>query len=303
LFYQNDEVYEKIILLEYIKMPQTIVLNKNNIDNTSTNNTLTYKFPNSVTFKNNSIAVNSLTMYYSWTNINSSPLTNNTFSYTWENATNTQTTYSITIPDGLYEVSDLNSYLQYKFIANGHYLVNSSSQNVYYAEFLINPTTYSVNIVTYPFPTSLPSGYTNPASVAFPASKFNPVITLPANFNNILGYTAGYATARNLGVGTTLTYSSSTTPQVQPNPVIFLTCSGISNKYATPSTILHSTTPTVALGQIIEDKPNEKSYAKLTDGTYNQLTFKFLGSDLTPITILDPAITLMLSIKENSENE
>jgi len=284
-------------------MPQTIVLNKNNISDTTTNNTLIYKFPNSVTFKNNSIAVNSLTMYYAWTNINSAPLTNNTFSYTWENAINTQTTNTVTIPNGLYEVSDINFYLQYVFIQNGHYLVDSNGDNVYYAEFILNPTSYSVNIVTYPFPTSLPSGYTNPASVPFPASTFNPVITLPANFNSILGFTAGFATARNLGVGTTLTNSSTTAPQVQPNPVIFLTCSGISNKYATPSSILHSTTPTVNLGEIIDDKPNEKSYTNLVDGTYNELTFKFLGSDLTPITILDPAITIMLSIKQNDDNE
>ena len=124
-----------------VYMPQTIVLNKNNISDTTTNNTLIYKFPISVQFKNNSIALEAMTMYYSWTNINSSPLGNNTFSYSWKVGF-TVTTYTVTIPDGLYEISDLNSYLQYKFIANGHYLVNSTSQNFYYAEFLVNATTY-----------------------------------------------------------------------------------------------------------------------------------------------------------------
>ena len=282
-------------------MPQTIVLNKNNISDTTTNNTLVYNFPNSVSFKNHSIAVQSITMYYSWTNINSSPLSNNTFSYTWENATNTQTTYTITIPDGLYEVSDINSYLQYKFIANGHYLEDSDGNYVYYAEFIVNPNTYAVNIITYPFPTSLPSGYSNPASVPFPASKFNPIITLPANFNSIVGYTSGYATARNLGVGTTLTYSSSTSPQVQPNPTLFLTCSMVSNKYAIPSSIIYGITPTVGLGEIIDDRVNTLSYTPISDGTYNQFTLKFLGTDLNGITILDPAMTILLSIKSNDE--
>jgi hypothetical protein len=276
-------------------MPSTIVLNKSNITDTTTNNTLVYKFPNSVQFKNCSISVDSVTMYYSWTNINSSPLGNNTFSYTWK-VGSTVTTYTVTIPDGLYEISDLNSYLQYKFIANGHYLVNSSSQNVYYGEFLVNATTYGVNIVTYAVPTSLPSGYTAPSGFAgYPSASYYPVITIPANFNSIVGYTAGYTTSSG-------TNSSTSTPQVQPNPTLFLTCSGISNKYTNPSTILYSITPKVALGEIIDDRPNEKSYSKLVDGTYNQLTIRILGSDYNPITILDPAMTIMLSIKENDDN-
>jgi hypothetical protein len=275
-------------------MPQTIVLNKNNISDLTTNNTLVYKFPNSVQFKNNSIALEALTMYYSWTNINSSPLSNNTFSYTWK-VGSTVSSYTITIPNGLYEISDINSYLQYVFIQNGHYLVNSSSQNVYYAEFLVNPTTYGVNIITYAVPTSLPSGYTAPSGFAgYPSASYYPVITIPANFNNIVGYTAGYTTSSG-------TNSSSSTPQVQPNPTLFLTCSGISNKYTNPSTVLYSITPTVALGEIIDDRPYEKSYAKLVDGTYNQITIKILGSDLNPITILDPAMTIMLSIRDDND--
>jgi hypothetical protein len=86
-----------------------------------------------------------------------------------------------------------------------------------------------------------------------------------------------------------------------PNPTLFLTCSGISNKYASPSTVLYSITPTVALGQVITERPNEKSYAKLVDGTYNQITIKILGTDLNPITILDPAMTIMLSIRDDND--
>lgn len=275
-------------------MPQTIILNKNNISDTTTNNTLVYKFPNSVQFKNNSIALESITLYYSYTNINSSPLGNNTFSYTWK-VSSTVTSYTVTIPDGLYEISDINSYLQYVFIQNGHYLVDSDDNYVYYAEFLVNATSYGVDIITYQVPTSLPSGYTAPSGFAgFPSAAYYPVITIPANFNSIVGYTAGFTTSSG-------TNSSTTTPQVQPNPTLFLTCSGISNKYANPSTVLYSITPTVALGEIITERPNEKSYAKLVDGTYNQITIKILGTDLNSITILDPAMTIMLSIRDNDD--
>ena len=48
-----------------------IVLNQNNLVPDGQNNKLVYKFPNSVLFKNNSIAVSSVSMYYSWFNISS----------------------------------------------------------------------------------------------------------------------------------------------------------------------------------------------------------------------------------------
>ena len=86
-------------------------------------------------------------------NINASPLANNTFTYTWIVGVTT-TVYTVTIPDGLYEIAQINSYLQFRFIQNGTYLINSAGQNVYYAEFLVEPTRYAVNVVTYPVPTS-----------------------------------------------------------------------------------------------------------------------------------------------------
>ena len=64
---------------------------------------------------------------------------------------------------------------------------------------------------------------------------------------------------------------------------------------------MYSITPTVGLGEVISERPNEKSYAKLVDGTYNQITVRILGSDLNPITILDSAMTIMLSIRDNND--
>ena len=89
-------------------MGKTIVINQDNIVD-SDNNILEYSFPNSVQFSNHEIAVAQVNMYYSWTNINSTPLINNTFQYQWT-VGSTTTTYDIVLPDGLYEISDINSY-------------------------------------------------------------------------------------------------------------------------------------------------------------------------------------------------
>ena len=87
----------------------TVVLNSNNIVAGTNNSTLLYNFPNSVKFTNHQVAVQSVNMYYSWQNINSTSLKNNTFTYTWVVA-GTTTTYTVTIPNGLYEITDINNY-------------------------------------------------------------------------------------------------------------------------------------------------------------------------------------------------
>jgi len=289
----------------------TIVLTQSNIVAGSNNSSLIYKFPNSVKFDNHQVAVQSVSMYYSWVNINQSPLGNNTFSYTWV-VGSTTTTYTITIPTGLYEISDLNNYLQFQFIMNGHYLINSTSQNVYYAEFLVNPNTYAINIITYPVPTSLPSGWSAPTANVqtgalawggYPTTYFNPLITIPSNLNLILGYAAGFTTSQNTGNNTILTYTSSVSPQVQPYPNALLTVSNISNNYSSPSSVLYNVVADVGFGQLIKSSPNEYIFSDLLKGTINSLVVRFTNSDNSSMNILDGNMTIILLIREKPKSD
>ena len=124
---------------------RTLILNQSNLVQDGYNNKFVYRFPNSVFFKDDYIAVNSITMYYSWFNI-TAEYGNNVFQYIWNGVT-----YTINIPDGLYEVSQLNQLLQFTFIQNGHYLT-LSGQNVYFIELVANPTRYAIQINTYLLP-------------------------------------------------------------------------------------------------------------------------------------------------------
>jgi len=278
---------------------RTIVFNTTNITSTD-NNVLVYNFPNSVVFDNHSIALASASMYYSWFNI-SALLGNNIFTYTWTVA-GTTTTYTVTIPDGLYEISTINAYLQFDLISRGMYLINASSQNVYYIQFVVNTATYKIDINTFPVPTSLPATYTAPAAFpGYPTTTRKQVVTLPLAFNKIMGFTAGYATTAESGLTTNQTYSSTITPQVQPNPSILFSLSNIDNKYANPTSIFYSLSPSVAIGALITERPANFIWNSLIKGTYNQLRMTILGANLQPIKIQDPAITIILAIKENSE--
>lgn len=297
---------------------RVVVLNSTNIVPNGENNSLIYKFPNSVLFKGNSIAVSSVSMYYSWFNISASQQ-NNTFTYTWVNGA-VSTTYTVVIPDGLYEISDLNLYLQFIFIQNGNYLVDTAGKNVYYAEFLLNPTRYAVQVNTYYVPTSAQAivlGYTAPAGFAgFPTVSYNPIITFPAFFNNIVGFSAGYATPDNTAnayvppAGQTLitknnngTISclSTQAPNVQPNSSIYFSLSNINNPYSSPSSIIYALVPTGGVGTLIAERPPQFAWNKLIDGTYNELRLQFLGTNFQPIQINDPQMTIMLVIKEGEE--
>jgi hypothetical protein len=285
-----------------------IILTQDNIVSTDgSNSTLRYVFPSSVSFTNHAIALVSAQMYYSWNNIsNQQTLLNNTFSYTWTVASNPTVVYNVVIPNGIYEVADINNYFQFVMIQNGHYLIDSAGLNVFYAEFLVSTNRYAVNINTFPVPIALPATWTAPlANVAagylafagFPNTTFNPSITLPANFNKIVGYAAGFFTSQNVSFGTNLSYFSSVAPAVQPNPSIFLSCSNINNIYANPSGLIYAITPSVAIGEVIREQPPEYAYSILT-GTTSQLTFTLRGTNQSIVNILDPLMSFTFVIKE-----
>jgi hypothetical protein len=295
-----------------------IVLNQNNIVQDGQNNKLIYKFPNSVVFKDKYIAVSSISMFYSWFNITSTAQ-NNFFTYTFP-VGGALNTYTVTIPDGLYEIVDINNFIQFTCIQNNTYYINTAGNYVYPFDFQVNPNRYAVQINTYYLynNTTLPAGWTLPDPVGTPISTLarqNSIITIPANFNIIVGYTAGFASAQNVGgafvpsgpyvsktVDNTISYISTTAPQVQPNNNILFSLSNINNPYSQPSSIIYSLNPSVAIGEQIFETPPNFMWNRLIDGTYNELRLSFLGTNLQPISVNDPNMTILLTIKDKEES-
>jgi len=302
-----------------------LVLNQSNIVQDGQNNQLVYRFPNSVVLTDKYVAVSSITMYYSWFNITSA-LANNKITYTYGNTT---TVYTITIPDGLYEITDINNYCQFAMIANQTYCTDGNF-NYYPFDIIINSTRYAVQLNTYSTltvanATTIGRTYPNPAlAPATTATQVNPIVTFPANFSSIVGYPANFASNSNLnnayvpptpsasnnyvtksqGTAATdgvLSYLSNVAPQVQPNSNLLINLSNINNPYSQPSGIIYSLTPSVAIGEIINDRPPNFMWNKLIDGTYNQLTLSFYGTNLQPLVIRDPQMTILLCIRDKNE--
>ena len=298
-------------------MVATIVLNEANVLQDGANNKLVYNFPNSVSFPNHEIAIQSIYMYYSWVNINNTTLNNNFFYIYWPTspyttgALPTASAVKVEIPSGLYEIATLNQYLQWWSIKYGYYLINAAGENVYYWELIVNPALYGVQINLYPVPTSLPSGWTAPTANAvlgtaafagFPASATTPQIYMPTNnnFYSIIGFNAGSILP---ALTSAINYSivSPNSPQVQPNPVVFLTLSNIENNLANPSSILGVVSPQVGFGELIQEVPPQFAWNKLLPGTYNTLRLSFVGTDKSQIQILDPQMTITLVIRDKKD--
>jgi len=108
-------------------MSYNLVLNSSNAINS---NTFKYNFINGSLDipEGSTIAISQITIPYSWFNV-SSIIGNNTFSYFIPNSSNTQIEYKIIIPNGFYQVSDLNIYLQSQLKINGHYWYSTQGIN------------------------------------------------------------------------------------------------------------------------------------------------------------------------------
>jgi hypothetical protein len=281
----------------------TISLTKDNIVADGKNSTMVYTFPTSVYFDQEEIALAQLQMYYSWENINSTTLNNNVFTYQFPTAGGGYTSHTITIPNGLYEISDINFYLQSQMIASGHYLVNDKSQNVYYLELVISPTSYSVVANMYALPTSLPTGWSNPSSMPFPPATNTTKIDILAtnNFKEIIGFEAGTYPATTQTTNQSQASADFTPrliPNVQPNRNVTVTCSNINNPYANPTTKIYSLAPNVGLGEYINLTPSEYLYNDLANGAINQLRIQFLDKNGAPMIILDSDITINFTIRK-----
>ena len=279
-------------------MSFNIVVNQSDIISDGLNSTFVYRFPNSVTFKNHQIALINANLYYAWENINNTTLQNNTFSYTWTNL-GVSTVYQVVIPNGIYEVTDINYYLQFTMINNGTYLIDDQGLNVYYILIQVNPTAYAIEISTFPVPTSLPTNWSTPLNFAgFPTTTYNPIMTTPINFNSILGFPANFSTSPNIGIGTELNYLSTVAPQVQPNSSLYLSISNIDNRYGIPASIIYTIVPQVAFNSLISEVPPQFSWVKLISGTYNELRIQLLGLNYSPIKMLDPNMSFMFAIRD-----
>jgi hypothetical protein len=294
-------------------MPRTIILNQNNIVPNSGNSIFQYDFPTGgVFFTDELIAVQQISVYQSVFNITSANQ-NNSFSYIWVDGTVNQ----VLIPDGYYNLVDINAFFQSVMVSNLHYM-ESDTAFIYFLELVVNQTAYAYQINSYQISSSIATtnSWTLPAGATWvlPTNAINPIFTVPnTSLTTLIGFNAGnYPNAIISGTPpaqtetpaytSTLNFLSQQAPQIVPQSSYLCLCNLVNNRLAIPSQLIYSLTPSSApFGTIYAVQVAELAFNKIENGQYTNLRFEFRDQLGRPIVFQDPQMLILLLIKNKSE--
>lgn len=279
-------------------MSYMLVLNSNNVVAGSNNTTYQYKFAKNMMINDEAeMAISSITIPYSWYNV-TSRYDNNTVTFYFPVPVDTFAITTITFEDGFYSVTDLNARIQKHCIDNGYYLINASNQYVYYLTLLYNPTTYGVQLISQPVPSSLPAGWSAPTNwVGYVSFPVNPSIQIPTNFGKLIGFTSGiYPT---VGTDTNYNVLNTFTPVGSNINNLIVRSSLVDNQIGFPTDIVDSLAITSSFGENINYVPPVLKWVSLSSGIYQYFNITFVDQNLNSIYALDNnvCITLMINNK------
>lgn len=277
---------------------RTLILNSSNVSN-SLNSQYSYSISGGIKIeKNDQICIQSITIPYSNFNITST-YNNNSFGYVLNGVT-----YNINISNGFYGINDLNNLLQQAFITNGHYLVDSNSNNFFFAQLTENTSKYAYEFDCYAIPTSLPSGYTNPANILYHSITFSSPTTIQLyipsnNFGSIIGFSPG------LYPSSPSTINSASLSNIVPNatPVnnMIILCNAINNKFSSPPNVLYSfPINNVNFGSNININPY-LFWIDMNEGSYSAITLNIVDQNFNQIQFNDYNVCIQLLIKNKNE--
>lgn len=275
-----------------------------NSTNKVNNNTFEVQLSTSIDLNDYSVSIGSAYLYYSWYNINSYPLNNNVFQLRVPTST-TPLNLTLTIPDGAYNISDLNNYLQYYLISQGLYLTNiADGTNRYYCSFALSPTSYAVQFTTLPLETSLPAGFIS-SGMTFPATAnqhYQLTILSTNDFKDIIGFNAGIYPALPTNVGVQ-TKSSDNIPNVNPINAIQMRLNCVYNAFSTNTQFIHLfNNGDSSIGQIINASPIQLQYVKC-QGQHKNIILTLFDQLGNPLNMLDSNIVVKIIFKKNNQNE
>ena len=274
----------------------SIILNTSNTINQK-NNELRLRFPVPVTFKDQEIALGQLAIYYSWPNITSRFGNNTGFGYRING-----TSYTFTIPDGYYSIEDISAYLQMKMSDNGHYLLDTNGDKVYFLSLASNPTYYGATLTVTPVPSVLPTGYTNPAGLTLNGQA--PILEIT---NSKAGKLIGFATGLfpSATPATVLTSINNTiVPVIHPTTAIQICCNLANNsKYSLSQNVIYTmTSNNQEYGSQILVSPQSVFYFKIADGSYSEIVLTLRDQDNNDLYNLDTNMNAVLLVRDQQAN-
>lgn len=287
------------------------------INQTHAQNNFTFKadLQSNIDLNDYEVSIGSGYVYYSWYNI-SAALNNNSFSLVIPTA-GTTATVTITLPDGAYNISTLNTYMQAQLKAAGYYLRYAGDASnvttgairqadIFPCTFQVNPQSYSIQFISIPLPRTadlvaptfngyVTGGFTLPTS----ANQCTQLTIASTNsFSSIIGYAAGtFCTATS---ATTQTIESTIVPNVNPISAVEMRLSCISNMFSQSSQLLHVfNNKNAKLGELIDISPVQLSFIPCA-GQHRSLVLQFFDQSGRPLNLIDNNIVIKLVFKKKN---
>jgi len=281
-------------------MTLNLVMNNNNVISGSNNTSYKYTFIQPTAILDEAeMAVSNITIPYSWFNI-SAANNNNTFQFYFPDSGSPGSGYFVTLQDGFYSVTDINAALQQFCIINGLYLINGSGKYVYYLTLLYNPTFYAVQSVAQFVPTSLPSGWSQPANWhGYNALPFTPILQVTTQgFGNLIGFETGLFPPNNVTETSTL---STFTPQGSIVNSLIVRCSLVDNDCGFPTDVLDTIPITSSFGTNINYQPTQLKWMKLSSGVFQSVIITFVDQNLNSIVARDSNVCISILLKNKGK--
>lgn len=281
----------------------------------SDTSTLKLVFPGPTRFPNSEIALVSLSIYNQYQNITAANGNNQvSFIYPVFTAANTytMTTYTLTIPDGYYNLStDLNQALGLFCINNGLYLLDNAGNTVIFQSLIINESTYAMELYSYYIPTQAQvtaMGWTNPAGFVLNSGNqmVAPRMTISAGVSKLTGILpATYPSTVLTSTAATWTNAAAQVnagtkaPQVNAVTALSIRTSDnfVNSKLQQPTNVLVQVPIRSQYGALGYYEPTNPIFVPISDRAYNSLELEFWDQAGRRLYLKDGEINATLVVR------
>lgn len=263
-------------------------------------------FQNRVQFLANSkLSIESFHMYNSFFNI-TAEYNNNQLSYKWIDGT----VYNMVIPDGYYEVSDLDYFVKQECIKYNLYVYNSDkTEMLFFHKFETNINSYSNRIGIEYFPdrvSFLNLGFHLPDNASWTTwlntgNNWNQKYLIQLDIKNLNSYfgmkTSLFPRASDMSVVKNYYYNSDTVPQLLKVNSLNIMCNLINSPYNQESSFLTNVRINNSFGNMISLNASLDTKYTIKEGSYSSFIITLYDEDFKPLKILDPNMSINLIIE------
>ena len=248
---------------------------------------------------------------------------------------------NVTIPDGFYDATSLNYFLQNICIANNLYLTDSTGSgiNTYFFEILQNSTYYGFQLNIYPLPQKMPQTLTYPTGAAWTllnnSNVYTPQIILPPSLQKYFGFSSNIV-AKSSGkitidsssgymyiptsttslqtsspnsylnnmqsVVSTYTFVSDVCPIIHTVNSLVMDCNLICSKYNSErSNTFFSIPMSATFGNLITVGPFPPCLCNIYGGNYQSIELSFFDTLGSPVNLRDADATITLVLSVEND--